>query len=188
MLLSDEGISQPLHGLAPSLDAKGQGSWISWQQVYKVADSRWMLSMKSHSHHLVLSILSLERRTNSSTSDAKSNLIRDSMTSSLEFNPILTLAVHASERVIANSIRRNERPCEVSNTNRRKQSTIILPHSIGIVLYQVVKVFPKFKELLDAVFVTCFLRSLPSKYVQSALSALEFFSSGQDWNYVDFRL
>jgi hypothetical protein len=32
-ILSVEGISQPWHSLAPRLGAKGQGSWISWQQV-----------------------------------------------------------------------------------------------------------------------------------------------------------
>src|SRR5438105_2636686 len=37
--VSVECISQPWHSLAPSLGAKGQGSWISWQQVYSAVDS-----------------------------------------------------------------------------------------------------------------------------------------------------
>jgi hypothetical protein len=34
-----EGISQPWHSLAPTFGAKGQGSWISWHQVYRTVDS-----------------------------------------------------------------------------------------------------------------------------------------------------
>src|SRR5579859_3350622 len=41
-VVSVEGISQPWHTLAPSLGAKGQVSWVSWQQVYSTVDSSSM--------------------------------------------------------------------------------------------------------------------------------------------------
>ena len=42
-----EGISQPWHCLAPRLNAKSQGSWISWKEVFRAVACRSMLSSKS---------------------------------------------------------------------------------------------------------------------------------------------